>query len=285
MNLDDNNGLIYFTGKNKDTDVAKIIGGKISVNAYGDDAFNWLTEIDYPWDITSYVTSNMMLFGEWIIDQSSFAYFRLLKGIPFYDPSKVLKYTPSTSLFIPILTTGYNSTIEINKNTPIEAFHKAPDGASYSAFIYQNPTSSEDGWVEIKPRVPIHDLRTCEVINSETFTIEEGTIGDESKWCIYGTTNQLRAFPTSVTGEPVFLSDDNTILIQSFDFNVTNVETTNYNGNPYIFLSVSGIKPDEGIEIYEGFFFQRGQNDVEFMDLSYGLPLSKITIIRVDDRI
>ena len=217
----------------------------------------------------------MVIWGGWLVYDNGGS-MRMTKGFSVGDPSKILKYTPLSveNKFLPLLDTGFNSTIEINKDAPIEAFHKTISGAMSSAFIYQNFTASTEDWSTITPTSAVYDLRTCDITDSSTFTIENGSIGNELKWGIIGTKNELKMFPTSLAGEPV--------LVQTFDGRISNVETTNFNGNPYLFITISGIDLD-GAPV--GGFFQRGQNEVEFLEQSSGLPSSGITIIRVDDRL
>jgi len=87
-----------------------------------------------------------------------------------------------------------------------------------------------------------------------------------------GTDNGLKMFPVSLAGESV--------LVTSFEDNkVTNLETTNFNGNPYLFVTLSGVYGSGAG------FYQRGQNELAFEEYSSGLPSSAVTIIRVDDRI
>jgi hypothetical protein len=58
------------------------------------------------------------------------------------------------------------------------------------------------------------------------------------------------------------------------------LETTNYQfDGQYIFVSTSGFVIDSGV------FFQKDNDSVEFRDVSSGIPLSEITIIRVNDMV
>ena len=273
INDDDNDGTIYFEATRVEDDIDILLGIEMNGASY-----TITKEIELEGDIGQF----MAIFGDWIMRIPSTSA-RLTKGFSIGSPSKLLKYSPISSegKFEVILDTGFNSTVEINKNSPIEAYHKISLRGLYSAFIYQNFAATSENWDKVYIlKNPVHDLRTCDIVSPDLFTIEDGVIGNESKWGIYGTTNQLKAFPTTLAGEQV----DNTIIIKTFEGSVTNVETTNYNGNPYLFVAVSGeVTIDEDID--SGIFFQRGQNSEEFMDLSSGLPSSGITIIRVDDRL
>jgi hypothetical protein len=265
---DDNDGTVYFGASSAEGGATNmLLGIKIDGNSYS------IPKEIYPF--SGSIGTGMAIFGDWIAYWSS-SYMRMTRGFSIGSPSKILKYTPlsTANKFIPLLDTGFNSTIEINKNAPIEAYHKPISGAMSSSFIYQNFTASTEDWSTITPTSAIYDLRTCDITNPSTFTIEEGSIGNENKWAIFGTKGMLKMFPTSLSGESV--------LVQTFEGNVSNIETTNFNGNPYLFVAVSGIVLEEESG---GGFFQRGQNEVEFIEQSSGLPSAGITIIRVDDRL
>jgi hypothetical protein len=268
-NDDDNDGTIYFEAKRVEDDVKIIIGIKINGGSYS---------INKEINISATFGRSSFLFNEWLAYFTGTAVY-LTKGFSIGDPSKILKYSPiaESNKFIPIKDTGFNSTIEINKNAPIEAFHKVSTLGVHSNFLYQNFSPSVDDWSDIEQDFPIYDLRTCDITDFATFTVASGDTGTSTKWCILGTKGELKAFPTELNSD--------SIIINSFDGNVANVETTNFNGNPYLFVAISGLNILGEGEESGGGFFQRGQNEIEFVEQSSGLPLSGITIIRVDDRL
>jgi hypothetical protein len=194
----------------------------------------------------------------------------LCSGFGAADPSLLLKHTQGGT-FAPIYEAGASAKIEISKGTPIEAYHEVGTSASRSAFIYQNSSPEVEGWSEITAESPVHDLRVFDIIDGASFTIAEGNVGDGGRWVGIATTDGIKAFPTSLAGDSV--------LVANFGQPVSNFETTNLNGNPYLFVMTSGVEGSGAG------FWQRGQNEVSFSNYSDGLPSEHVTIIRVDDRI
>jgi len=210
-----------------------------------------------------------MLLRDYIAYSSGGTWY-LIRGFPGGDPSSTLKHTVGGTFEV-IHNPGLSAKVEISKGSPIEVYHEVETLATNSAFIYQNPSTSIDGWSEITTEVPVHDLRVFDIIDSSVFTVASGDVGTENRWVGVATTDGVKAFPVSLAGE--------SIMIAEFANPVTHLETTNFNGNPYFFVTTSGIDGSGAG------FYQRGQNETSFLEYSSGLPSEHVTIIRVDDRI
>jgi len=256
--FDDNDRTIYVRGKDRTFASVNALFGFSLVGG------EWKITKEF---ITGHTYTSPSLLREFVIVLVSGTTYRLIKGFPVGPPSNTLAHVIGES-FEAIHEPGGNPTVEISKGSPIEVYHKAGVFATDSAFLYQNSFPTISGWSEIESAIPIHDLRVFDIIDPTTFTIASGYIGDELRWVGVATTTNLKAFPTSLSGDP--------ITIAEFDGTVTHFETTNYNENPYLFVAISGSGAG---------FWQRSQDGAEFEEYSLGLPSEHVTIIRADDRI
>lgn len=263
--FDDNDRTIYMRGIDRTTIKSALFG------------FNY---IDGTWKITKeFITGHSYtdpsLLREYMLINKDNLNFTLVKGFPVGPPSSTLKHIIGES-FESIHEPEGDPTVEISKGSPIEVYHKTDVFSTDSAFLYQNSFPTAEGWEEIESAIPIHDLRVFDIINPATFTlgsgiISSGAIGGELRWVGIATGSTFKAFPTSLSGDP--------ITIAEFDGTVTHLEATNYNENPYFFVTVSGMAGSGAG------FWQRSQNGAVFEEYSTGLPSEHVTIIRADDRI
>jgi hypothetical protein len=258
---DDSNGAIYITEKDK-YNLLGIRDGEIVTTISG--------------IAPSY---NMSLLRNFVYEPMD----EITGGFNIGPPSRVLTESVGSDDFTDVLQTGHSASIEIDQIYPVEVYHKVSPTAVLSSFIYQNSSAADTGWANITPKYPVYDLRTCNITDPLQFVVTSGALGVNLNWCLFGTKNQLKGFPTNLTTNEE-TTELQSIVVASFSGSVTHVETTNYNGNPYLFVSLSGYSVD-GDNDYYGKFYQRSPTASGFINVSEGLPETAITSIRVDDRI
>jgi hypothetical protein len=266
FSLDDGDGTLYITGDDKTNGVEAFFGFK---------------KVGGKWKITKEIIpggnlARPMPLREYIMMYMGNDGWSIMRGFPGGDPSSTLKHTVGGTFEV-LHSPGASAKVEISKNNPIEVYHETRATSTSNADIYQNFSPSVDGWASITADMGINDLRVFDIIDHSTFTVASGSTvgsgsgGNELRWVGIATKEGVRAFPVSLAGDSIMIAD--------FGQPVSKLETTNLNGNPYLFVMTSGVEGSGAG------FWQRGQNEVAFGNYSDGLPSEQVTIIRVDERL
>lgn len=167
-------------------------------------------------------------------------------------------------LFDRILYTPFeNYHLEISKESPTEVFSIATSGYSIARPIYQTFSNTAGSFDAIIQNNLIYDGRVFDQITPS---------GDRFFGVAVG--SGVQYFPVSLSGGYTSLTSIS---------GVHRFETTNYLGNQYMFIGVSGVGVS-GV-LMSGRFYQKDSTSSFFFDRTYDLPPEEITVIRVDDLI
>ena len=161
-----------------------------------------------------------------------------------------------------------NYHLEISKNYPTEVFSIA-SGTSVARPIYQATIPAAGEFTTIIHNNLVYDGR-----------VFDQTTPSGARFFGISTPSGAFKFPTAT------IEDGFSIIVSTSG--VSHIETTNFFGNQYIFVSVSGVVGSgitgSGIA-GSGIFYQKNPDTDIFTDYSSGLPGSEITVIRTDDLI
>lgn len=161
-----------------------------------------------------------------------------------------------------------NYHLEISKNYPTEVFSIA-SGTSVARPIYQATIPAAGEFTTIIHNNLVYDGR-----------VFDQTTPSGARFFGIATPSGAFKFPTAT------IEDGFSIIVSTSG--ISRIETTNFFGNQYIFVSVSGVV-GSGITgsgvVGSGVFYQKNPDTDVFTDYSSGLPGSEITVIRTDDLI
>jgi len=180
--------------------------------------------------------------------------------------------------------------VENSKDTPLVVY---PDGPS--AFGIRATQVAESGTFYFRDAVQVvttRDARVFDIVGSgipsgvappgiHPFYIASGGLQAGRQIGFVGGPD-FYVLPATLSGEVT--------VVQTFEKDLHNIETTNTLPSPYIFVSSRDetvLSGGASLFLGSGFrqFFQRNPGEQFFNDHSFGLPDARITIIRADDRI